>query len=333
MKDLDRLITRFCQFGGWRLVCQYARMGVLWTAAVALVRCALKGKSPKEAYPAVTRKVDEVLTKRYCPVLEHYATSLSCDTDNGTKAHDVPKIIWTAWLQGLDKAPEMVKACVESQRRHFPDYEVRVIDGDNCRQWVNLPDEIEEKYRKGLIPPASFSDLLRLAALRRYGGVWMDATVYCSGFGNDALKARWQHIMQSELTLFRYFRRGEAQPVGLSTWFVAAVPRQRNVSVVLEMLLAYWRDFDCLVDYYIIHLFMGLSLRRFPEVAERMPRENSFHSLLLGRALTKNFNAADWNELLAHVSLHKLNYRKAEEAGRNKNGYYWRVVREQSALQ
>lgn len=31
MVDFDRMITRFRQFGGWRLVYQYVRMGVLWT--------------------------------------------------------------------------------------------------------------------------------------------------------------------------------------------------------------------------------------------------------------------------------------------------------------
>ena len=29
MKDFDKLRTRLRQFGGWRLVWQYARMGVL----------------------------------------------------------------------------------------------------------------------------------------------------------------------------------------------------------------------------------------------------------------------------------------------------------------
>ncbi len=321
MKDFDRLLIRYRQFGGWRLICQYARMGVLHTAAVALARCIVNGKSLKNAYPAITRKVDDVLTRGYRHILESYADNVPHDAENGGKVHDVPKIIWTAWLQGLDNAPEIVKACWESQQTHFPDYDVRILDMNNYRQWVDLPEEITEKYRKGRIPPASFSDLLRLTVLRKHGGVWMDATVYCSGFENEALKTRWQHTMQSEFTLFRYFRKGEAQPVGLSTWFVAAVPRQKNVSAVLDMLLAYWRDYDCLVDYYIIHLFMGLSLCRFPEVAERMPRENSFHSLLLGRALANDFNAEKWNELIAHVSIHKLNYRKVEEALHNRKSY------------
>ncbi len=327
MKKLDRFLTRYRQFGGWRLVGQYARMGVLGAAVKAVVRCIVKGRSLEDAYSVVTRRVDEVLERRYRSVLERYADHVKQWETDGEHGYEVPKIIWTAWLQGLDNSPEMVKACVASQRAHFPGYEVRVLDLDNYRQWVDLPEEIEDKYRRGRIPPASFSDLLRLAAVRKHGGIWMDATVYCSGFGNEKLMARWHRIMQSELTLFRYFRKGETQSVGLSTWFVATVPEQRNVSAVLDMLLAYWHDYDCLVDYYIIHQFMRMSLRRFPEVVGRMPRENSFHSLLLGDALGNDFREDDWNELVAHVSLHKLNYRKASEVSKNKYGYYWRVVK------
>ncbi len=322
MKDFDRLLVRYRQFGGWRLVCQYARMGVLGTAVAALARCILSGRSPKEVYSAITRKVDDVLACRYGHILDAYADSAGCPVREDSASCEVPRIIWSAWLQGVGQAPEMVQACLQSQREHLPGYDVRVLDMDNYRQWVDLPEDIIRKYRKGRIPPASFSDLLRLAALKKYGGIWMDATVYCTGFADERLQTRWQRIMQSRLTLFRYFRKGVAQPVGLSTWFVAAVPGQRHVAAVLDMLLAYWRDYDCLVDYYIIHLFLGMSLRRFPEEAGRMPRENSFHSLLLGRALAKDFNAADWDELVAHVSLHKLNYRKAAEAGKNKNGYF-----------
>ena len=72
-------------------------------------------------------------------------------------------------------------------------------------------------------------------------------------------------------------------------WFIAAVPHQIVISSVLDMLLAYWKDYNCLVDYYVIHLFLGLSLREFPMVEARMPRENSYHSILLGDALGRTF--------------------------------------------
>ena len=233
----------------------------------------------------------------------------------------VPKIVWLSWLQGLDKAPEIVRVCLASQKRHLPDYEFRTLDLDNYRQWVELPDYVVEKYRKGLVPQASFSDLLRLAVLKRYGGIWMDASVFCSGFGNEKLQARWNRIMRSEFIVFRYFRRGEKTPVGLSNWFIAAVPNQIIVSSILDIVLANWKDYDCLVDYYIFHLFLGLALHEVPVIEARMPRENSFHSIMLGDALARTFRQEQWQDLIDHVSIHKFNFRKVEEALKNPHSY------------
>ena len=45
-------------------------MGVLWTGVCALVRCALKGKSLKVAYPVITEKVDRILIRKYRHILD-----------------------------------------------------------------------------------------------------------------------------------------------------------------------------------------------------------------------------------------------------------------------
>lgn len=104
------------------------------------------------------------------------------------------------------------------------------------------------------------------------------------------------------------------------------MPHQIVISSVLDMLLAYWKDYNCLVDYYIFHLFLGLSLREFPMVEARMPRENSYHSILLGDALGRTFHREQWQDLIDHVSIHKLNYRKVGEVSKNPEGYYWYIV-------
>lgn len=41
-------------------------------------------------------------------------------------------------------------------------YEIKVIDAENWKEYVELPDYIEKKWEKKQIPPALFSDLLRL---------------------------------------------------------------------------------------------------------------------------------------------------------------------------
>lgn len=123
-----------------------------------------------------------------------------------------------------------------------------------------------------------------------------------------------------------YFRRGEKRPVGLSNWFIAAVPNQIIVSSILDIVLAYWKDYDCLVDYYIFHLFLGLALHEFPVIEARMPRENSFHSIMLGDALARTFRQEQWQDLIDHVSIHKFNFRKVEEALKNPYSYCAYIV-------
>lgn len=324
MKDFDKFKKRFVQFGGWRLILQYARMGVFWTGVKALLRCVVSGKSLKAAYPAVTERVDEILIERYRHILDENKDRFSKANPNSGKRREsaVSRIIWSAWLQGLDNAPEMVNVCLESHQKHLPGYEFRVLDMENYRQWVELPEWVEEKYARGMIPAALFSDVLRVAVLKRYGGVWMDASVLCTGFDNQQLQKQWTEVENSRFAVFRYYRKGDRYPSGLSNWFIAATPDNVVLTSVYDMLTAYWRDYDCTIDYYMMHLFISCALKAFPEMERGMPKLNSRYSFFLGDALSRTYSQEAWQELVDHVAIHKLNYRKAEEAQKNPLSYY-----------
>ena len=43
-----------------------------------------------------------------------------------------------------------------------------------------MPDYITDKWQRGIIGNAHFSDLLRLELLIEKGGYWIDATVLCT---------------------------------------------------------------------------------------------------------------------------------------------------------
>ncbi len=324
MKDFDKFKKRFVQFGGWRLILQYARMGVFWTGVKALLRCVVSGKSLKAAYPAVTERVDEILIERYRHILDENKDRFSKANPNSGKPREsaVSRIIWSAWLQGLDNAPEMVNVCLESHQKHLPGYEFRVLDMENYRQWVELPEWVEEKYARGMIPAALFSDVLRVAVLKRYGGVWMDASVLCTGFDNQQLQKQWTEVENSRFAVFRYYRKGDRYPSGLSNWFIAATPDNVVLTSVYDMLTAYWRDYDCTIDYYMMHLFISCALKAFPEMERGMPKLNSRYSFFLGDALSRTYSQEAWQELVDHVAIHKLNYRKADEARKNPLSYY-----------
>ena len=216
----------------------------------------------------------------------------------------------------------MVNVCLESHKKHLPGYEFRVLDMENYRQWVELPEWVEEKYARGMIPAALFSDVLRVAVLKRYGGVWMDASVLCTGFDNQQLQKQWTEVENSRFAVFRYYRKGDRYPSGLSNWFIAATPDNVVLTSVYDMLTAYWRDYDCTIDYYMMHLFISCALKAFPEMERGMPKLNSRYSFFLGDALSRTYSQEAWQELVDHVAIHKLNYRKADEARKNPLSYY-----------
>lgn len=85
-----------------------------------------------------------------------------------------PKIIWLYWAQGEENAPNIVKLCIKSWKQFNPNHEIRVLDDSSLVKWVKMD---ESAKRHGM---ACFSDHVRLNLLKKYGGIWADATLFCS---------------------------------------------------------------------------------------------------------------------------------------------------------
>ena len=376
MQDFDRLIVRFRQFGGMRLIWEYAKMGVLWLGIKEIIRCILHGRSLKAVYPVVTKLVDQELVNQYdtqseiATIREHgslrYGASAydnglreapehrlerknvnwNCNKDNldnqdnfelarsafepASATSDLNSEasaeilnqrsdlnspsgapIWFCWLQGMENAPELVKTCLRSLRENV-DAEIMVLDESNYGEYVELPEYIVRKYRKGIIPPALFSDMLRLELLIKYGGTWIDSTVWASpevGVKESKCWQAWQKIQESELFIYRYFNR-EGRVEGMSNWFIHAEAGNALLKDVRDMLYAYWHDYNCTVEYYIFHLFFSHVAKRYPEMIRKMPKGNSYHALWLRDHVEREISKEDWQKLINNVPFHKLNWRK-----------------------
>lgn len=330
MADFDKLTNRFWQFGGMRLVWQYAKMGVLWVGIREIIKCALSRKSFKEVYPVITNKVDDILIKELSPVLTQARQN---NPEQATK-QQAGDYIWFCWLQGMAQAPEMVKVCLESQKRMFGD-KVIVLDNKNYKDWISLPDYVEEKYRKGYIPGALFSDMMRLELLIQYGGTWIDSTVLADPTGLNNSNNKWRpsidEIKNSELFIFRYFRQGKI--VGMSNWFIHSKPNNPLLQDIRDMLYAYWQKYNCTVEYYIFHLLFAEAAKRYPEMIVQMPKGNSFHSLMLRDNITMFYDEDWWQELTTHVCFHKLNYRLEKQANINQDSYWKHILTEMHGKQ
>ena len=89
--------------------------------------------------------------------------------------------VWVLWLQGMDNAPELVRACHNSLLEYLPDKQVTVLSEKTLDDFVDLPGYIRDKHKAGKIPMAQYSDLIRANLLVNHGGAWVDSTVLLTG--------------------------------------------------------------------------------------------------------------------------------------------------------
>ncbi len=317
--DFNKLKSRYKQFGGFRLIIEYSKLGAMWPAIKAGVRCVLKRQSFKQVYPAVLEKVEPFLIQKYGSRVQELKglSSLSLDRKQS-------KIIWFCWLQGMEEAPDIVLACYNSIKRNIPDREIKLIDAKNWKEYVELPDFIVKKWEKGIIPAALFSDLLRLELLIKYGGTWIDSTVLCTGLHENQNEN--ENFLDADLFLFQYTKQGSV-PVSISNWFITACSNNEVLMVLRDMIYAYWKDFDCVLDYYVFHLFFAMISKEYPEQIAAMPYGQSQNSLVLLHHWDEKFDQKKWDKLTSQVCFHKLAFRIPQNVKEDEGNFYNYILR------
>jgi hypothetical protein len=88
---------------------------------------------------------------------------------------EIPKHIWTYW-DNPDTVPKSVKMCMESWKKHNPDYEIHLITKQNYAEFADIPSTISNHPNMN-DSHQRFSDLVRLYVLAKHGGVWCDSSI------------------------------------------------------------------------------------------------------------------------------------------------------------
>lgn len=318
--DFSRLKARFRQFGGIKLVKEYSRMGLLLPVAGTFFKCLLTGKSYKSIYPVIEKKAIPFLREKYGPLIQPLWGKYESEVLPGCHS----RTIWFCWLQGIENAPEMVLACLNSLRINLPDREIVLLDERNITDYVSLPDYILRKWRAGLIPAASYTDLIRLELLVKYGGTWIDSTVLCTGRNFP------QEYFDSDLFMFRYNRPNDGRALNISTWFISSVSGNTSLLVLRDLLYAYWRDYDCLIDYYMIHRFYTMIVKAHPECVKDMPYASSYAAISLGQHWGEEYDPKKWENITSSAAFHKLSFRPSSSVAADKSNYYNEILRRYS---
>ena len=315
------ILSYYRKFGGLRVIRYYAKMGLLWPVAKVVLSNPFNRRSYKKAYSVVLNRVEPFLTEQYAPLMkerrDYYATQLL--------EHKLSNLVWFCWLQGIEQAPPVVKVCYDSLQRHLADREIRVIHAENWQDYVSLPEYIVKKWQKKQIPNPHFTDLIRLQLLIQYGGTWIDSTVLCTGLTPQNEK-QTKSFLDADLFLFQYTQPGSNQWGGTGNWFITACTNNKVLLVLRDMLLTYWKDFDCVVDYFLFHLFFSMLREVYPSEIAAMPYGYAGNSIGLGYHLGSKFIADKWKRLTDNVAFHKLTYNVRREVLNGKNNYYHYIM-------
>jgi len=211
--------------------------------------------------------------------------------------------IFTCWLQGEENAPELVKVCFNSMRKCFKNKELVVITEKNLDQYTNFPAHILDKWKKGIITNTHFSDLLRAELLAKHGGVWIDATVFCTGNIDKYINK------DTDLFVFKNEHRGK-NSICLSSWFIYAKPNNPIIVNTRDILYKYWEKNNSLVEYFLFHIIFTICVKHFKEEWERVPFfTNLDPHVLWFYSFYEPFNQERFNQIKQMSNLHKLSYK------------------------
>ena len=329
---MGSLKDRFDRAGGVKTIRQYAENHLLLFALTEAAMQGLSQKSLEIVRLGVSNKVQGKLRRKYRPFIREYLRreaekeqSLRAPKPAGTEAGEEPDAsggrIWVLWMTGMDEAPEVVKMCFRSLQDNLPGREIVLLSEKNYRDYVSFPAHIEEKYKKGVISKTHLSDLIRLSLLIRYGGTWVDATVFCTGGDIPA------YMLDSELFLFQDLKPGlDGHAQRISNWFITARPGNPILKLTRAMLYEYWRTHDKLVDYYVFHDLFEIAIETYPGEWERViPFSNAPPHILLLR-LFEPCDEKVFDAVRAMTPFHKLTY-KFEEDKMELQGTYYQALR------
>ncbi len=213
--------------------------------------------------------------------------------------------IWWCWLQGLEQAPEIVRRCYASLKQLGR--KVIILDSKNYRDYIRLPEYIEDKVKKGMIGRAHYADLLRLELLTQKGGTWMDATVWISG------TEQILPVLEEE-KLFMYRAGNVSEHIIFDNWMIHAAKKSRILLATRKMLLSYWEKEDSMREYFMMHLMMTLACQVYRDEYENIPLFSNEPAHVLQNDLFHKYEEKRWKQILRMSDVHKLTYKFAGQS-------------------
>lgn len=235
-------------------------------------------------------------------VIEKYKNDDNC----GAPVANAP--IWVCWWTGENSAPPIVKHCIASIRRNAGSHPVRLITQDDFREYLEIPSEILVKVQSGQICFANFSDYLRFSLLAKYGGLWLDATIYCSAQLPEEIFRMPVFTCKSPERECGYISRYRWTSFCFGGYCGGLL-----FSFMRDSLALFWEKNGRSIDYLLVDYLIDLAYSEIPAIRvlmESIPINNP-HRDDLQAAMNAALPAEAFNQIIQEDTfLYKLSWRE-----------------------
>lgn len=229
--------------------------------------------------------------------------------------------IWVCWLDGIDKAPDIVKTCYASLKKNISDKEITIITKENFDKYVEIPEEIKKKWQSGIIGPAHFSDILRTEILIRHGGYWIDSTVYCTD------SSIMKYIDRQPLFLYSFYYFGfNPEIMEANNWFIYSTTNNNILSLMRELLYEYWRNYNRTVNYFFYHILLTMAIDYYRDEFDKMPIVSQADAHILATYIFDEYDKDKFEVLCKSTGFHKLSTRFDFSQKKGNNTFYDRII-------
>lgn len=232
----------------------------------------------------------------------------------------IKKNIWFCWLQGEDNMPLIPSMCLQSIKKNANGHDVVVVSLKNIDNYLKLSDRIKSLYQKGNITSAHLSDIIRIGLLSKYGGFWIDATMYLT---SPISKDTFEQKLYSLKSQPQGFYVSKCQWSGFCFFMNQ---HSKLPHIVKNMLDNYWENEKWLIDYFMIDYLIDMAYNMDTDVKndiDAIPFSNQeLHSL--SPLLCAEFDMDTFRYLTKSTSFFKLSWKmySDEQLLANKNNYY-----------
>ena len=259
----------------------------------------------------------EFLEKEFYEFIINYEFT-TCNQKNS-------KIIWTLWMQGYENAPELVKSTIDSIRKfaELNNFQFILLEENTIEKYIVFPKLIKEKMDLGVIDYTKISDILRVSLLAKYGGTWVDETIYMKEEFDSSL------LLQNYYTIKTGGIEDYSPNISNNRWKGFFLSGNSSLfSFTRDFFFEYYSRYDIAVDYLLIDYIFDMAYKYDEKIKNQMLElEKSNPNLFwLESHLGDEFDQKVWDNITETTKVFKTTYKLSGEIKSNKNNFYSKLI-------